>query len=640
MFETTSCSVTAMSTSPSKVKPILVFLHFLPLLFLILLSCIYPSIIYAEAYSSTSLATRETPCVVERDTPATIPAKGNSDASSLSAKSLPLSPYSSGTVILVERFIFTGNTLFPDETLQQIAAPFKNRKLTFEELDALRQQITDLYIKNGYINSGAVIPDQKVLDATVTYKIIEGIISDINVSTDGRLKPSYIKKRLTFDPGNPLNINALYEQFQLMHQNPLIKKIKLELAPGLEPGQSHVIASVEETNPYKAALEFNNHRSPSVGEERLKLTASHGNISGWGDAIAIETGLTKGMDDFSIDYIMPVPGTRTITTAESSLLFHFDKNDSEMLEAPFDVIDITGYSKCIRISLKHPLYRNPNSSLFVGVAGERRHSKTTLLGSPYAFSPGVNLVTGESDVAAIRFFQDGLWRTSSQVFALKSTFSRGIDALDSTINNLEPDSRFFTWLCQLQWIRRLEWKLLQESEFFQNCQFIFKTDLQFSRDPLLPMEKFSVGGRNSVRGYRENQLVRDNAIVSSIELRIPAFNIPLPLIITDHIKSGAIKKNEKNFTIAPFFDYGRAWNSSIHFSSTSQSLANNYDDFDDKDYGTDAQNIYSMGLGLLWQPLESLFAEVYWGIPLKEIDQNGSTMQENGIHFSIQYNFF
>ena len=34
-------------------------------------------------------------------------------------------------------------------------------------------------------------------------------------------------------------------------------------------------------------------------------------------------------------------------------------------------------------------------------------------------------------------------------------------------------------------------------------------------------EKFSLGGVNSVRGYRENELVSDNGVIGSMELRIP-----------------------------------------------------------------------------------------------------------------------
>ena len=41
------------------------------------------------------------------------------------------------------------------------------------------------------------------------------------------------------------------------------------------------------------------------------------------------------------------------------------------------------------------------------------------------------------------------------------------------------------------------------------------------------MEQIAVGGMRTVRGYRENQMVRDNALISSLELRIPLLRTAL-----------------------------------------------------------------------------------------------------------------
>ncbi len=119
-------------------------------------------------------------------------------------------PASPPAIALVKNFDFTCNTIFSDEELSNIAEPYKNKHLTFDDLDELRQKLTDFYTQKGYINSGALIPDQKILQGIVIFQIVEGEISDIEVSTDGRLRSSYIRKRLAFDPGIPLNINALY----------------------------------------------------------------------------------------------------------------------------------------------------------------------------------------------------------------------------------------------------------------------------------------------------------------------------------------------------------------------------------------------------------------------------------------------
>ena len=45
--------------------------------------------------------------------------------------------------------------------------------------------------------------------------------------------------------------------------------------------------------------------------------------------------------------------------------------------------------------------------------------------------------------------------------------------------------------------------------------------MQLSADPLLPIERIAIGGIDTVRGYRENELVVDSGWITSAELRIP-----------------------------------------------------------------------------------------------------------------------
>jgi hemolysin activation/secretion protein len=99
------------------------------------------------------------------------------------------------------------------------------------------------------------------------------------------------------------------------------------------------------------------------------------------------------------------------------------------------------------------------------------------------------------------------------VLAARARFSFGLDAFNATMNPGDlPDSRFVVWLGQVQWARQLTpWGL----------QVIARSDVQLASQPLLPLEQIAVGGRYTVRGYLENQVVRDNAVLASVETRIP-----------------------------------------------------------------------------------------------------------------------
>jgi hemolysin activation/secretion protein len=67
--------------------------------------------------------------------------------------------------------------------------------------------------------------------------------------------------------------------------------------------------------------------------------------------------------------------------------------------------------------------------------------------------------------------------------------------------------------------------------------------------------------------------------------------------------------------IAPFVDIGGAW---------------------DIDQDTSSPEIIpSAGIGLRWNPLRKLYAELYWGYAFMDVDNPDGDLQDHGIHFQI-----
>lgn len=503
---------------------------------------------------------------------------------------------SSSPRIYVFKFKFVGNTVFPDEELSLITKSYENRRITSEELQEVRHKLTLYYVDRKYINSGVVIPDQKVENGIITLKIIEGRLVKIDVSGNKRLRSKYISDRIALGAGPPLNTNVLQEQLQLIHQNSLIKRINAEINPGINPGEDELKVKVEEERPYFLGLQFKNNRSPSVGELELEIHAAHGNVTGRGDSLGLKYDLTEGLDEFVGYYILPLNARNT--TMELS----YEKIDATVIEEPFNEIDITSDSNTYRFALNHPVLMRPGNLFSLSLSAEKRHSETSLLGIPFSFSPGVQ--NGESDVTVLRFAQYRLLQKSSQVLAFRSVFNWGIDALGATDNDSGPDGQFFVWLGQFKWVKRLI--------KFRESQMVFRTDVQLAADPLLPLEKFAVGGYTSVRGYRINRLVRDNGVVLSLELRIPVFRLSLPQI-TRTVEEGMLQ-------FALFTDYGRAWNTDLPTP--------------------DLTTLFSVGPGLRWNPSSRIHAYIYWGIPLRNIETSSSSLQDTGIHFELGCRFF
>jgi len=127
-----------------------------------------------------------------------------------------------GISVYVKKIEVTGSTVFSTEELEAITRPYINQKLTTEDLDSLRQELTVLYINKGYINSGAIIPDQQMVDGLIRLKIIQGDLTTIEVDGNRWFTNNFIKKRIALGAAPPLNISSLQERLQLLQQNQLI----------------------------------------------------------------------------------------------------------------------------------------------------------------------------------------------------------------------------------------------------------------------------------------------------------------------------------------------------------------------------------------------------------------------------------
>lgn len=520
------------------------------------------------------------------------------------------------TDIEIQEIRVLGSTVFTPDEIDAITAGFLNRRLTSEDLSVLRRELTDLYVDNGYINSGALIPDQTLSRGVITVEIVEGRLTDLEVEEPRWFRAEHIRTRVETDRDGPLNIQSIQERLQLLEQDPRIRRFAAELRPGYRPGEARLRVAIEEEAPYSASVSFDNHQSPTVGSSRVTLGAAHVNLTGFGDRLSVSTGWSSGVSpQITATYEVP------LTARDTSLSFRYTKNDFTVIEAPFNNLDVASESSGFSLGLEHPLYKTLDTELIVGVGIERTSNQTFLLGETFSFSLGAE--DGESNVTALRISQGWTHRSENQAVAVQSRFSLGMNLFGATIHgedsiyrqiNVEdpPDGRFFAWLGKFQWARRMG-----------RAQIIFRTDAQLTSDPLLATEQLPIGGRNSVRGYRENQIVRDKAIISSLESRLT--------LVSD--RSWA-----RSLEVAPFFDFGEGWHTTPGAAGRGRVLL-----------PVPPSRIYSAGVGVRWNgvfgdsPRWNPQFEMYWGEGLVDLDAAngpGGSLQDAGIHFSFGFNVF
>jgi hemolysin activation/secretion protein len=516
--------------------------------------------------------------------------------------------------VFVREINVIGSTVFSAEELAKVTAPYVNRELTSEDLETLRVALTLLYINNGYVTSGAILPDQSVTEGVVTYQIIESGLTAVDVEGNRWFRSSYFQKRFFLDAGPPLNINALQRRLQLLLEDSRIQRLNAELKPGLRPGEGILDVRVEERTPYRLFTEYNNYQSPSVGENRGLVSLWYENVTGNGDVFFGQYGRSSGLNpllDFS--YSLPV------NAYDTTLSYEYRRNTLAVIEQPFQGLDVNSKSDIYTYTVRQPVYRTLNSDFALELIAEREWLQTTLLGEPFSLEPGAQ--HGRSVVFALRPAQEFVYRTQNQVIAARSRFSFGLNAFGATINhNGLPDGIFFAWLGQFQWVQRFgQFSWVQGLGQYPwvrrlgllDSYAIFRSQFQYSDSPLLTLEQVSIGGRYSVRGYRENTMLRDKAVLTSFETRLPVIQ---NTAWADYLE------------FAQFVDFGRGWDVNVKTP--------------------DPKDIASVGVGVRWAltflrpiPIRPQF-EFYWGYRLRKVLNPENSLQDHGIHLQFGLGFF
>jgi hemolysin activation/secretion protein len=345
-----------------------------------------------------------------------------------------------------------GNTVLDPAAIHNVVAPYLGKLVTSGDLEEIRHQLTELYIKHGYINSGVIIPDQNIVNGIVTLRAVEGKVTNIEVSGTNHFNPEYFKSRLAFGTEAPFNVENLSREQQILLQDPLIRRLNLELLPGLEPGEARLHADVLEASRYSLGTQVADDQVPTVGAVRGQLQGSMANILGFGDILAAEYGRSGGLNDGYVTYSLP------IARDDTRLNVRYDRNGVVVVTPELIPLNVTSSYSSAAVGLSRPMYRTPEQTFALGASLERRQQQTFLLGMPFPFTPGAQ-PNGQTIVTPLRLYQDWLSRNPDYALAARSTFSFGLEKLGATQNSPAPGiptGKYFFWLGQTQYVRRAD----------------------------------------------------------------------------------------------------------------------------------------------------------------------------------------
>lgn len=491
--------------------------------------------------------------------------------------------------IFVSEIRVEGAAAIEPIALSRITSKFSGRSLFIEDLVDLSTQITNYYVEAGYITSGAYLPDQDIIGGVLRINVVEGILSDIAIANTGRYSTQYIERAIRSQLTVPFNIVDLQNALLKLENDPRIDTVKGQVRPSSNRGSATLELTITESDPLRFTLSTNNYLSPSIGSEQVQLLVSHLNVLGRADEFFLSLGKSDGYEAVSASYSMPVQFLKLV------LRGYYSSGDTVVVERPFAEIDIKSETNTQGISLVKATNFFGGDALAFTLGVEKKQSETSLLGEAFDFSLGS--IDGEAR-ASIAYVGVELKNQGRNIaWALSSTWRHGIDAWNATELSGQPDGQFNSLVSQFEIVTR----------FTGGSVLSLRMNSQLTRDSLQSFERLPLGGYRSVKGYRQNQLLKDNGWDLLLDYQIPVLN--------------QWQDRGYFFTLVPNVGVARGWDSK------------RYPNIDR------AASLSSVGVSLVVASGDNWSARLDWASRLESKRKQGNGLQDDGIYLSISYGF-
>ncbi|ELS32423.1 MULTISPECIES: ShlB/FhaC/HecB family hemolysin secretion/activation protein [Pseudanabaena] len=494
--------------------------------------------------------------------------------------------------IAIKKVAVIGSTILTDAELAPIVQPLEGQQVTPQQLKDAAQAITKIYVDRGYLTSQAVVNPQQIVDGVVTIQVIEGNVEKIEIQGLTNTNPDYVRSRIALGTGTPLNTAKLEEQLRLLRADPIFNNIEATLKAGNSPDSSILVVKVAEANQFGGFVTFDNYSPPAIGSERYGGGLFFRNISGNGDTLTASYygTTTGGSNQYDLAYSLP------LNPMNGTLTLRYTPSNYRITQSPFDLLNIRGNNNLFDLNFRQPLIRTTSEEFALSLGYGYQKGQTFAfndLAIPFGIGPESD---GTSRTSVFKFGQDYTNRDPQGAWSLRSQFSLGTGLFGSTYVTT-PSGAFLSWLGQVQRVQTLG----------ADSLLIGSLDMQLAADPLLSSQQFTIGGGQSLRGFRQNVRSGDNGLRLSLETRVVAL------------------RNEQNLPllqVIPFLDAGAIWN---HPNNPNPLPSQNF--------------LAGGGIGLLYSPLSQLNMRLDYAIPFVNLSDRGSNLQESALYFSLGYQF-
>ncbi|MBD8196404.1 ShlB/FhaC/HecB family hemolysin secretion/activation protein [Pantoea agglomerans] len=413
----------------------------------------------------------------------------------------------SGPCFEINQISLQQASLITPDTQKRLVAPYINQCLSLDRINQLVRAISEWYVQRGYITSRAFLTEQNLSHGTLNITVLEGKLEAIHLQGASARQ---LNMAFPTRAGRILNLRDIeqgMEQINRLRTTP----VQIEIIPSTQPGYSIVNLTSTPEFPLTLGLNMDNSGQRSTGVGQLSGSLVGNDLLGVADRWFVSGGRSSAFSDWrdaqNFQAGVSVPygyGLLDYSYSWSNYHSRFNANSFDWYS--------NGDNISNRLSGSWVLFRN--GQIKTGLQVGLNH---------YVSHNWLNETLLQSSSRKLTSLQIGFNHTqkiAGGVATLNPMLSRGMPWFDAESDKGKsddfPKAEFRKWSVSSSYQRPVTQKMWWLSSFYA----------QWSPDRLYGSERLTIGGENSVRGYKEQYLSGDVGGYLRNELNYSLFTLP------------------------------------------------------------------------------------------------------------------
>jgi hemolysin activation/secretion protein len=385
---------------------------------------------------------------------------------------------------------------------------------TINQLQEVAGRVAAYYREHGFILAQSFVPAQNVVGGQVNVEVLEGRLSGVVVEGNKHYSSGTLLRPFTPLIGAPVDKDSIESALLTLTNYPGITAFGV-LGAGKDVGTTNLTLRVQSEKRFQLDTAVDNHGSQFAGEYRGQVTATVNDLLGRADRLqvtglyAFDSGEGQGFYG-GVDYEIP------LFSARDSLRFSHLTNAYDVGgPAVTSGAESDGRTRIDEIGYRHDFSPTRLGSTSIGLAVNVKHAEFR--------TPPTTLFEDDLTTARLDFQWERVDTRFRGIDRVALSVTHGFNDLLGSLDEYDPAATGgASRLGASGQFDKITLKLQRLQRLTRSTSLVLRADAQFTDDPLVSLEQFSLGGPEAVRAYPTAEILAEKGVLATIELLLGA----------------------------------------------------------------------------------------------------------------------